>query len=283
MSSTKSAEDLQPSGFPELDWSPAKRIESLEKLRGYAESEAAKANHWYLRKRRSKRMLGRGLRMLAILMAGGAGLVPVVSQLWQSEGRPLLAPGWSPLLLGVAGICILLDRFLGGTSSWLRYVRASQKIGELARAFRFDWEAQRVGLDVADAGGERTIEGISMCRKLLSDVDRIVREETQAWADEFRSVLRQVDEAAANAASTKELGGIDVEVVNGDQAAGGWTLRVDDGTPAPHGGNTASVAGLLPGIHKLSISGKIGGAVKRAEKSVHVREAAVESVSLILG
>ena len=104
MASNQSAQDLQPSGFPDLDWSQAKRIESLDKLRAYAEAEAAKANGWYLKKRKSMRLLGRTLRLLAILMAGGAGLVPVISQLWQDGGKPLLAPGWSPLLLGLAGL-----------------------------------------------------------------------------------------------------------------------------------------------------------------------------------
>ena len=99
MASNKSAQDLQPTGFPDLDWSQAKRIESLDQLRSYSEKEAAKANEWYLKKRRPKRILGRTLRLLAILMAGGAGLVPVVSQLWQSNGQPLVPPGWSPLLL----------------------------------------------------------------------------------------------------------------------------------------------------------------------------------------
>jgi hypothetical protein len=282
MSSKKPAEDLQPTGFPDLDWSLSKRIESLDKLRGYTESEAAKANRWYLKKRQSMRFLGRTLRLLAILMAGGAGLVPIISQLWQADGKPLLAPGWSPLLLGLAGICIFLDRFLGGTSSWLRFVRASQEIGDLARVFRFDWEMYRAALGTQTPGDDQTLEGISTCRKLLADVDRIVRDETEAWAEEFRSVLKQVDETAAAAAKTQPTGGIDVEVTNGDQATGGWSLRIDDGTAIPQTGKTASVTGLLPALHKISASGTIGGAPKRAEKTVNVRAGAVELVTLTL-
>ena len=282
MASHQSAEDLKPDEFPDLDWSQAKRIESLDKLRAYGESEAAKANGWYLKKRKSMRFLGRTLRLLAILMAGGAGLVPVISQLWQVDGKPLLAPGWSPLLLGLAGLCIFLDRFLGGSSSWLRFVRASQEIGDLTRAFRFDWEIFRASLAAQAPDDERTLEGISKCRKLLADVDRIVRDETVAWAEEFRSVLKQVDEAAATAAKGKETGGIDVEVSNGDQATGGWTLRIDDGTAMPQSGKSASVTGLTPGLHKVSVSGTVGGAAKRAEKTVGVREGAVEAVPLTL-
>jgi hypothetical protein len=113
-------------------------------------------------------------------------------------------------------------------------------------------------------------------------VDRIVRDETEAWAEEFRSVLKQVDETAAAAAKTQPTGGIDVEVTNGDQATGGWSLRIDDGTAIPQTGKTASVTGLLPALHKISASGTIGGAPKRAEKTVNVREGAVELVTLTL-
>ena len=72
--------------FPELDWSQGSVQESLQKLQAYAESEGEKANRWYLSKRGSKRLAGRTLRLLAIVLIAGAQLVPVASQLWQVGG-----------------------------------------------------------------------------------------------------------------------------------------------------------------------------------------------------
>jgi hypothetical protein len=109
-----------------------------------------------------------------------------------------------------------------------------------------------------------------------------VREETQAWASEFRSVLKQIDEAAVKAARAKALGAIQVEVSNGDQVTGTWTLRIDDESEHVCSGKRASITGVLPGIRKVSVIGEIGGRALRAEAAVIVPEAGVGAVSLTL-
>ena len=276
-------EDLKPVGFPDLDWSPKSVRDSLSKLRGYTEDQANKANDWYLQKRVSKKFAGRALRIFAILMTAAAGLVPVASQLWQADGKPIIAPGYSPLFLGLAGLLILLDKFLGCTNAWLRYLSASQKIGNLLRTFRFDWEAELAAIGMKDLTTEQVQQMISRCRSLVVDVDRVVSEETQAWVNEFKTILKQVDQAAREAPKQAPLGGIDVEVTNGDQVTGNWNLKIDGGVLKPHSGKTASISGIAPGIHNIIASGVIGGSLKQAEQNIEVSGGAIESISLTLG
>ena len=276
-------EDLKPAGFPDdLDWTSNNILGSLSQLRDYSISEGEKANAWYLSSRVGKRLAGRSLRVAAIIFTAAAGLVPVVSQLWQTNGVPEIAPGWSPLLLGLAGLWVLLDKFLGASSAWLRYVSASQDIGDRLRKFRFDWEAKWVNLAGNKPTPDQTQELIAHCRSLVADIDKIVREETQAWVDEFRTVLKQIDLAAAKAPKTAPLGGIDIEVTNADQSAAGWTVSIDDGDEQQNSGKTASVTGIAAGIHKITVAGEIGGKVVGAEQHVNVSEGSVEAISLTL-
>ena len=60
--------DLEPAAFPQLDWSAAAAGASLDQLREHVEDEAGKAAAWYLRKKGKKRVMGRSLRGLAILL-----------------------------------------------------------------------------------------------------------------------------------------------------------------------------------------------------------------------
>ena len=159
----KNRRDLRPEAFPSLSWEPQEVAQSLETLYRYVEGEALKANDWYLRKKGPKRRLGQWLRGLAILLTAGAGLVPILSELWQIGRQPMIRPGWSPLLLGLAALFLLLDRFLGGTSSWMRYLAASQAIGDLLRRFRFDWTLQQAACAGQPPDAAHTERLIDLC------------------------------------------------------------------------------------------------------------------------
>lgn len=84
------------------------------------------------------------------------------------------------------------------------------------------------------------------------------------------------------ASKVTKLGAIDVEVTNGDQVTGIWTLGVDSGSARQQTGKRAAVAGLIPGLHEIGVSGDVGGTLRSAQQTVQVPEGAVESVSLTL-
>jgi hypothetical protein len=278
----KNRRDLRPDTFPPLSWESEEAAQSLATLYRYAECEALKANDWYLRKKVPKRRLGQWLRGLAILLTALAGLVPILSELWQSGGQPVIRPGWSPLLLGLAALILLLDRFLGGTSSWMRYVAASQAIGERLRRFRFDWTLAQAARAGQPPDAAHTARLIGLCHRLVAGVDRVVQQETQTWASEFRGVLRQIDEAAVKAARGRGVGAIEVAVTNGEQVSGTWRLRIDEGPEQRYAGKKATLTGLLPGPRQVSVAGEIAGKPVRDEALVQVSEDVVETVTLTL-
>jgi hypothetical protein len=191
----KRAADLTPVAFPRLSWEPEDRTKSLDALVAYATGEAERAIAWYYRKRRRMQWWGRGLRLGAILATSAAGVTPLLAKLFERNGSPALDPLWAAFLLAGAGILVLLDRFWGCTSAWVRYVLAAQELAETLDAFRMDWESHKLFWDRLDADAEQAQLMIDRCRTFLVHVRSVVRAETDAWATEFQNVLEQIEGA----------------------------------------------------------------------------------------
>jgi len=191
----KSPADLSPVPFPSLFWAPEERAKSLAALVSYATGEAERAIDWYYWKRRRTQGWGRGLRLAAILATSAAGITPLLSELSQQDGRPAIEPLWAALLLAVAGILVLLDRFWGCTSAWVRYMNAAQEITAALDAFRLEWERHKLLWDGMDVDVEQAQATIDACQGFLSRVRSVVRTETDTWATEFHKVLEQIEGA----------------------------------------------------------------------------------------
>jgi hypothetical protein len=185
--------DLEPAAFPSVSWEPKDRAQALEALVGYATGEAERAIEWYYWKRRRMQRWGRGLRLAAILATSAAGITPLLTELFQRNDRPAIDPLWGAFLLAGAGIFVLLDRFWGCTSAWVRYVLAAQEISSVLDAFRMDWESHKLLSDPLDPDVEQAQLMIDRCRSFLSHVRSVVRAETDAWAAEFQNVLEQIE------------------------------------------------------------------------------------------
>jgi hypothetical protein len=184
---------LEPSRFPDLVWEPGAWAKSQDALFCYAVGEAERALAWYERKRGRAQRAGRGLRLGAILATSAAGVTPLLSELLERDGQPLIDPLWAAFLLALAGILVLLDRFWGCTSAWVRYVRAGQDLVLALDSFRIEWERRKLawGPDAEDPDAAQAM--LECCRLFLVHVRTVVRQETEAWAAEFQHVLEQID------------------------------------------------------------------------------------------
>lgn len=192
--------DIRPIEFPQTDWSDGKRAESLKGLRDYVVKEVQQAIDWYIEKRGGKRARAQLFRLAAILLTGLGGLIPLVGKLLAtSEGNPGIDPLWTAILVGVAGILLLLDKFFGFSSAWVRYVKAEQRISENLKGFRLDYERLALGWEPPEPTVKQAIECLALFRSVILTVDRIVQQETDEWIAEFQAVLRRIDGATERA------------------------------------------------------------------------------------
>jgi hypothetical protein len=279
----KKPEDLTPKEFPKIAWQSGKLAEPLGQLFDCVVEEAKDSIVWYTIRRRPKQLGGQILRVGAIIFAAIAGLVPVVGEIFQdSTGRPGMPPGWATVALAIAGLLVLLDRFWGFTSAWVRFMLSQQELSEALSKFQFEWEQDKLSWDGPEPTIKQATAMIASCKAFMLQIHAIVRRETNMWAMEFQSIVTMVDQNAKVAEQVKEPGAITVHVTNGDQCQNGWKLTIDDGSGVNYSGNIAALSKILPGIRTIRVIGTINGVEKRDQKSISVISGEVENIELTL-
>jgi hypothetical protein len=274
--------DLKPLPFPAMTWQNGQLGTSLNQLRDWAVNEVNAAIAWYQAKRQPARRKGQALRMGAILLGAIAGLAPILAELLAKDGVPGINPLWSTVAVAAAGTFVLLDKFYGYTNSWVRYLLAEMQLQEELKRFYCDWELDQLGWNTPQPTSDQAVVMVKRCQRFLLQAHTVIAQETQAWVAEFRSVLRQLDEAAKAAVRVKQPGAISVSVTNGDQCAGGWQLSVDGGAARSHSGRECALGDMQPGLRIVRAVGAIQGQPKQAEKAVLVAAGEIAKVELAL-
>jgi hypothetical protein len=274
--------DLLPNEFPAADWAAGKAVASLQTLRSYVAREATQAADWYIRKRSLKRRAGQAARLAAMVAVAAAGVLPVLAQILGQNGQYAFPPAWATILLAAAALLVSLDYFFGFTSGWIRYLEADQKIVYAVYDFQFDWEVMRTNWVGREPTTEEVRAAIRRLKEAMLQVQKIVEDETAAWAAEFRGTIQRLDEAArARAESPPTAPGATVVVTNG-ASIGEWTLAVDGGDPTTHTGTRCALVDLRPGPHKFVAEGRVNGQVAHDEVTAEVRPSGVTEISLTL-
>ncbi|MCP4111802.1 MAG: SLATT domain-containing protein [Desulfobacteraceae bacterium] len=272
-STVSDSKDLKPKDFPELSWEPDNLSESLELLYKYASEEAARFSRWYYEKRRWKKFMGITLRILAIVLMAVGGIIPIIDK---------IPPFIATILISIAALLVMLDRFVGFTTGWIRFILTGQELAQLLEVFRLDWQHHRVGLEKNKITAEQAEELIFLCRTFLMQIHGVMRKETEMWATEFQNMLKEIDEASKTTAKIKELGAVSVEVTNGADCSDGWRMKIDRGPERTYRGTSASAKDITPGIHTVHIEGTVNNDILQAEKPVSVSGGAIVNVELTL-
>ena len=73
--------------------------------------------------------VGTLVRVAALLLGAIAALLPILSEIFVAEDdTPVFAPGWASVALAIAAALVAIDRYLGASSAWMRYMTAQMQI-----------------------------------------------------------------------------------------------------------------------------------------------------------
>ncbi|MBN1343847.1 MAG: SLATT domain-containing protein [Phycisphaerae bacterium] len=256
--------------FPMAGGQQVGLAESLAALRDYACEYAEWSVVWYDIKRAWKKHVGRALRMMAILSASVASVIPILAEIYkQPDGVHALSPLWSTVALAVAGAMVALDRLLGSTSGWVRFMTAELELRTRLDEFRMEQEEYRLRLLCNELKCQEAQRIFNHIKAFLLKTHELVGGETAQWANEFRSAIRDMDAKVKDPAA-RETGRLVVNVTNGDQCEGGWSLFVDDQDEGKHEGPSFTVPNIASGPHTVRVVATIGGAEKRKEREVEI-------------
>jgi hypothetical protein len=250
-----------------LDWNRENVVNSLCIAADYACSYADQSAEWYLRFKKWKRIGARWLRIGAIVLLALAGTMPMIQQLGiRAENGSSISPVWASILMAAAVFLIALDKYLGLSTGWIRYVQAESQIRRIRQEFELDWQALLASYAGTIPTAEQIQHALAIVKSFLTQVNGIISDETQKWVAEFQAALKQVDEQIQAGQSAVRSGSISVTVTNGDAVEPpGWSISVDSGPGKTYTGKTAAIVGLLPGDHTISIIGNVNGRPLRAE------------------
>jgi hypothetical protein len=276
----KPGKDLEVGILEDLSWTANDCVSSLEKVFKYLSGEAQRAIAWYLSKKDPKRMGARFLRFAAIVATTVAGLIPLLAEIYTSNGQPKVSPAWASVALVLAVALIGLDRFFGFSSAWMRFLTTEIQIRTALQAFQLDWEIQRATWKGTAPTDQQMQEMLARCKAFLGQVNTFLEHEMAAWMQEFQASLQQIDDVAKARAEASKLGGANVSVTNGDQCVNGWELSIDDGSPWHYMGKTAALRDLVPGIHIVHVEGRINGKSVQAESVIDIPAGGTARVEL---
>ncbi len=296
-----SNQDIRPAATS-LVWDAEHVADSLERLRVYVESEAAKTINWYFDSKKSKALWSRCLRFLAVALSTVAGVLPIVVTLWKSKPAGLESGLIVSALLGLAAGVVGFDHFFGFSSGWIRYVVTATGIQAALEEFRLDWELLSAHLS-SPPTGEQVLVMIERAKTFRTSIANMVLDETKAWAAEFQSNLAQLEKDVKTSFEQQRTkveedlkartiasrpGAIELKVANALTADNrSFTVELEKPNHQtesdPVEGATAwSRASLPPGQYKVVVKAKRAGATVQASKIVIVEPGSVVTVELPL-
>ncbi|MEM7309157.1 MAG: DUF4231 domain-containing protein [Planctomycetota bacterium] len=198
----KGHKDIKSDALPALSWNDGQRAASVRELGDYCYALARSSRDWYFDRRlKTKKYGGRALRVGALIAAAGAGVLPILAEIYSEGDTTPIAPGWSAVLLALAALLVALDKFWGFTSAWVRYVRAGQDIDSLMTGFVYQIERLRLSWKAEEPTAEEADVAIAACAELTRSTQRVIEKETDQWAAEFQSALVMIERQSAGSST----------------------------------------------------------------------------------
>ncbi|MDD5319642.1 MAG: DUF4231 domain-containing protein [Methylococcales bacterium] len=191
----KPGSDLQPAMSSELFWDEEHRRQSLEVVYKRAENHALSAIDWYLHAKRSKKNCAQFLRLGTIASSAVAGLLPLLSQIYQAQ-LSSLSPAWTTIALGVAGVLMAIDKFFGCSNAWMRFIATEHRIRQALHEFQMDYDIEQSKWENNLPNPEQAQAVLGRCKTFISQVDTIILQETNEWLVEFQNAIKQKEEPA---------------------------------------------------------------------------------------
>ena len=280
--------NLSPREFPDLDWSDSKS--AAAELVAYVMGNAEDARSWYLVKKDGRKFWAQGLRALAVVLTTIAAVIPAYITFMPSN-RGADASGEAALayvFLGVAGGVVWLDRSLGLSSSWMRFMTTAVAISEINAELRWSWERWKLANPgtVEDAARKEIFEA---CYRSANKLHNTLTDELEAWKVEFKATMKEI-EAAVNQRQAKldqgrasqRPGALNITVSNGDQCVDGWHVQCGPTRTGPVTGKTATLNELAPGLIRVDVTGVVGSKAVAEHRTIRIEPGTIQELEVTL-
>jgi len=279
-----SRKDLNESNYPVLDWSEGQKAISLNTVYNHVITITREAINWYMSAKRGKKFMAQRIRVAAIVLGAMGALLPTIGELFSKSGAGSRIPaGWTTVCLAITGTLLLLDRFFGYSSGWMRYIVTGTNLIDVLREFQVDWEIERSAWQQAEPTPDQLSKLLTLCKSYLTRVSAMVKDETNSWVQEFQNSIKYLDETQKAKADEKQPGSMNITLSSSNPLQPNWNLYVN-GIQETKSGISAGKTNLLPGQYHIKVvATTTAGNLIGGEKVVTITAGGVTNETLALG
>jgi hypothetical protein len=172
---------------------------------------AQKLESWYEKEKSSKRTWSKSFRFISIALIGLSGLFPLLKTM---GGIDISDYGY--VTIALAGTLLLLDKFFGFSSSWIRYALTIMELRRNMKQFILKWHTELLRLEKSnDVALQESVILLGYINEFVTTLHEMEKQETMAWATEFQSNLSELQKLANSKIEMLRPGSIKVEIKNG--------------------------------------------------------------------
>tara|TARA_R110002033_G_scaffold168465_1_gene208298 strand:- start:4455 stop:5252 length:798 start_codon:yes stop_codon:yes gene_type:complete len=140
--------------------------------------------NWYVRHRRWHSIYSRSTRIIAILLFTLGLIWPILNANLKLDEKLKVDMGYISLSIG--GLLLLLDKFLGVSSGYVRFYIAELDIKKHTADFIGNWDIESVKASIPMTK-ENVLALLNIVKQFRESVFTTIQVETGAWATEFQT------------------------------------------------------------------------------------------------
>jgi hypothetical protein len=176
---------------------------------------------------------------------------------------------------------LILDKFIGASSAWIRFTMAETALKELRDELSMAWMLETATWGESKPPAEPTVEqtkhALTTLQTFVLRANQIVHDETNQWKTEFQGALQQIDDSAKTPPrKIEEAVGI-VKITNPDRLAGDWSLSIDGGPEERAAGDSKSIR-RTPG----PITVKVSATIKVGANGPQTKQFTMETADILV-
>jgi hypothetical protein len=241
------ARDIVPTSKSSITWDPQQAREQVNVICDLVQKKVEATAGWYVAKKVAPSMTSRTLRGVAILLSVLGGLCPIFQSALGEKANNVFGislNNWGYILLALAAAAVLIDKYGGFSTTWMRFIGTHLKLDSKLHQFQIDWVIACAQYDLdPNKTPEKLLALLERLRVFVADCSTLVEEETQLWMSEFQSQLAMMQKATEKQqkAITGESGG------TGDGTSAGAQTQKQGSQTTAVGATTLSVTGSADG------------------------------------
>lgn len=261
------------------DWD--KPHETFEVIKTKILKAVANEEKWYRVARQWHSFFSRSIRAIAIVLFAIGALYPILVPQGSSSA---LTPNYGYISLAVGGLILLLDKYLGVSTGYVRFYLAELEIKRNTSDFNLNWEME-ISKAASPMANDSIINLLMLLKNFQQVVYSIIQTETNTWATEFQAQTGELYELFKQKQNEyKILAGHLSIVVESTADHKDIEIILDEKTTSKMKDGVTSVLfrAIPSGPHQVQIRGKKGANIVGYSKNVDVIADKTTEVKMVL-